>query len=52
MAKRRKNRAINSRDAPKTVKRSTSSGVFLCSDDAYKVLCGDGYKPLASCPEV
>lgn len=52
MAKRRKNRAINSRDAPQTVKRSTSSGVFLCSDDAYKVLCGDGYKPLASCPEV
>ena len=52
MAKKRKNRAINSRDAPQTVKRSTSSGVFLCSDDAYKVLCGDGYKPLASCPEV
>ena len=52
MAKRRKNRAINSRDAPQTAKRSTSSGVFLCSDDAYKVLCGDGYKPLASCPEV
>lgn len=52
MAKRKRNRAINSRDAPQTAKRSTSSGVFLCSDEAYKVLCGEGYKPLASCPEV
>lgn len=52
MAKRKRNRAINSRDAPQTAKRSTSSGVFLCSDEAYKVLCGEGFKPLASCPEV
>ena len=50
MSKRKRNRAINSRDAPQM--RSTSSGVFLCSDDAYRVLCGDGYKPLSSCPEV
>lgn len=50
MSKRKRNRAINSRDAPQM--RSTSSGVFLCSDEAYRVLCGDGYKPLSSCPEV
>lgn len=52
MSKRRKSRAINSRDAPISTKRSASSGVFLCSDDAYKILCGDGYRPLSSCPEV
>ena len=50
MSKRKRNRAFNSRDAPQM--RSTSSGVFLCSDEAYRVLCGDGYKPLSSCPEV
>lgn len=50
MSKRKRNRAINSRDAPQM--RSTSSGVFLCSDEAYRTLCGDGYKPLSSCPEV
>lgn len=50
MSKRKRNRAINSRDAPQM--RSTSSGVFLCSDEAYRALCGDGYKPLSSCPEV
>lgn len=50
MSKRKRNRAINSRDAPQM--RSTSSSVFLCSDEAYRVLCGDGYKPLSSCPEV
>ena len=50
MSKRKRNRAINSRDAPHT--RSASSGVFLCSDEAYRTLCGDGYRPLSSCPEV
>lgn len=50
MSKRRKSRAVNSRDAPQ--RRSASSGVFVCNDDAFRVLCGDGYKPLSSCPEV
>lgn len=50
MSKRKRNRAINSRDAPHT--RSAASGVFLCSDEAYRTLCGDGYRPLSSCPEV
>ena len=50
MSKRKRNRAINSRDAPQT--RSAASGVFLCSDEAYRTLCGDGYRPLSSCPEV
>ena len=51
MSKRKKNRNINSRDAP-AAKSQSSSGIFLCSDEAYKILCGDGYKPLSSCPEV
>ena len=50
MSKRKRNRAINSRDAPHT--RSAASGVFLGSDEAYRTLCGDGYRPLSSCPEV
>ena len=52
MSKKRKNRKANSRDAPITSRRSSESGVFLCSADAFQVLCGDGYKPLTSCPEV
>ena len=36
------------RDKPGKVKRS---GV-LCSPDEWKILCGDGYKPVTSCPEV
>lgn len=37
-----------SRDKPGKVKRS---GV-LCSPDEWKILCGDNYKPVTSCPEV
>lgn len=51
MSKRKRNRAINSRDAPATEVKKTSM-VSLCSEEAYKILCGDGYKPLSSCPEV
>ena len=52
MSKRKKNRAINSRDAPIGEKKSAQSGIFLCDDEAYKILCCDGYRPLSSCPEV
>ena len=38
----------NSRDAP----QAKGSGVMLCNAEAYKILCGENYKPLASCPEV
>lgn len=47
MSKKRRNR--NSRDAPA---QQRQQGVMLCSPDAWQVLCGDGYKPLSSCPEV
>lgn len=50
MAKRRgKNRAY-SRDAPKA--RSAGTQVALTNPDAWKILCGDGYKPITACPEV
>ena len=52
MSKRKKTRKANSRDAPITSRRSSESGVFLCSADAFEALIGDGYKPLSSCPEV
>lgn len=47
MGKKSRRRA-SSRDAP--VKRS--GGAYLCSPDAWRVLCEDGYKPLTQCPEV
>lgn len=46
--RRRKNRAL-SRDAPRT--RSTQA-VALTSPDAWKILCGEGYRPVTACPEV
>lgn len=45
---KRRNGSRNSRDAP-TQKRS---GGWLCSSEAWKVLCMDGYRPLTQCPEV
>ena len=49
----RKKRRVNgacSRDAP--IKRETGySTAWLCSPDAYKILCGDGYTTLDKCPE-
>lgn len=48
MGKNRK-RARNSRDAPA---KSTQNMVMLSSPEAYKILCGDGYRPLGSCPEI
>lgn len=47
MAKHKKRSRPTSRD-PTTQQRS----VMLCSEDAWKVLCTDGYKPLSKCPEV
>lgn len=50
MSKKKKTgNPANSRDAPKT---NDYAGAWLCSPDAYRILCGDGYKPLSSCPEV
>lgn len=49
MSKKRKNTVKNSRDAPK---EQSYAGAWLCSPDAYKILCGDGYRSLADCPEV
>ncbi|MBR3238191.1 MAG: phage portal protein, partial [Oscillospiraceae bacterium] len=52
MSKKR-NRARYGRDAPQ--KREAlvgSTGIALTSPDAWKVLCGDGYRPIMKCPEV
>lgn len=47
----KKKRSIrNSRDAPG--KRSSGEVAFLCSPEAWTVLCGDGYKPITQCAEV
>lgn len=40
-----------SRDAPAEDK-STEKGAFLCSPEAWNLLCASGYKPLYDCPEV
>lgn len=37
----------NRRDAPVSYQTA-----WLCSPDAYKILCGDGYRRLSECPEV
>lgn len=48
MAKHKKRTRTTARDAPMRQKRS----VMLCSQDAWTVLCSDGYKPLTECSEV
>lgn len=48
MAKRKNRTRRNSRDAPVNKTRS----VMLCSQDAWNVLCMDGYTPISKCPEV
>lgn len=39
-----------SRDAPK--RAEVSSTGMLCNQETWRVLCGDGYKPVTDCPEV
>lgn len=51
MAKKQRRRA-SSRDAPGTQKRESGSAAYLCSPEAWQVLCRDGYRPLTECPEV
>lgn len=48
--KRQIRSGTNSRDAPEQ-KRGATVG-FLTSDEAWKVLVSDGYRPLTECPEV
>lgn len=50
MAKKRDKNRTYSRDAPKA--RSAGAQIALTSPDAWKILCGDGYKPITACPEV
>ncbi len=38
------------RDAP--MQRRSAGCVALSSPDAWKILCGDGYRPIMQCPEV
>lgn len=45
MSKKRKGK--NRRDAPMRYQSA-----WLCSTDAYHILCGDGYRRLSDCPEV
>ena len=54
MAKKRRSSAVRSRDAPavRTEAEKKTGWVSLCSEDAYRILCADGYKPLSQCPEV
>lgn len=46
-------RAKNSRDAPARQSRAEGTKmVFLSDPESFKILCSEGYRPLASCPEV
>lgn len=50
-----KKRTRYGRDAPAQAKRTETAGgaVFTLTDpDTWKILCGDGYKPIMQCPEV
>ena len=53
MAKK-KLRARYGRDAPRRVRADeTASGLISLKDpEAWKILCGDGYRPIVQCPEV
>lgn len=49
MSKGKKKHTGNTRDAPK---QQRSGGVMMCGSDTWQVLCGSGYRPVTSCPEV
>ena len=52
---KRKVKARYGRDAPVTNKRddTTAANLIAITDpDGWKILCGDGYKPVTDCPEV
>lgn len=51
MSKRHHKRATSVRDAP-VIRSNNSGSAFLVSQEGWKVLCGDGYKPFTKCPEV
>lgn len=50
--KKKKRAGRYGRDAPVQQQGSPRGGVALTSPDVWRVLCADGYKPVASCPEV
>lgn len=48
-----KKRAKYGRDAPKATRQEPKAGGVLLTDpNAWKVLCGTGYRPVMQCPEV
>lgn len=53
MSKKR-NKTKFGRDAPMKKREVTvgQTGIAFTSPDAWKVLCGDGYRPIMKCPEV
>lgn len=52
MAKRKNRARRNSREPPVTAAPQQKRSVMLCSQDAWTVLCQDGYKPITQCSEV
>lgn len=58
MAKHKKRSRPTSRDRPNSISQrrgapiNNTRSVMLCSQDAWTVLCADGYKPLTECSEV
>lgn len=50
---KKKNKTRYGRDAPhKREVAVGTTGIAFTSPDAWKVLCGDGYRPIMKCPEV
>ena len=47
---KRKKTARYGRDAP--VSSASRTGVALASNEVWQILCADGYRPVAQCPEV